>query len=62
MFFARRAVRFQLKAQVRAVVMNVLLNTNLQELLVFAATLRVGGVFSVLSVLLFYRLRLFFLT
>lgn len=59
MYFARRAVRFELKAQVRAVVMqlslNVLFNTNLQEVPVFAATLRAGGVFSLLSVLLFYR-------
>lgn len=55
MSFARRAVRFELEPQVRAVVMIVLFNTNLQEVPVFAATLRVGGVFSVLSVLLFYR-------
>lgn len=55
MSFARRTVRFELKAQVRAVVMNVLFNTNLQEVPVFATTLRVGGVFSLLSVLLFYR-------
>lgn len=55
MSFARRAVRFDLEAQVRAAVMIVLFNTNLQEVPVFAATLRVGGVFSVSSVLLFYR-------
>lgn len=55
MSFARRANRFKLKAQVQAVVMNVLFNTNPQEVPVFAATLRAGGVFSVLSVLLFYR-------
>lgn len=55
MSFARRAFRFELEAQVRAVVMIVLFNTNLQEVPVFAAPLRVGGVFSVLSVLLFYR-------
>lgn len=54
MSFARRANRFELKAQVRVVVMNVLFNTNLQEVPVFAATLRAGGVFSV-SVLLFYQ-------
>lgn len=55
MSFARRAVRFELEAQVRAVVMIVLFNTNLQEVPVFAATLRAGSVFSLLSVLLFYR-------
>lgn len=65
MSFARRANRFELKAQVRAVVMNVLFNSNLQEVPVFAATLR-WVVFSVCC--LFYystdqnRLRLFFLT
>lgn len=53
MSFARRAVRFELKAQVSAVVMNILFSTNLQEVL--AATLRADGVFSALSVLLFYR-------
>lgn len=54
MSFARRAVWFELEAQVRAVVM-IVFNTNLQEVPVFAATLRAGGVFSLLSVLLFYR-------